>query len=51
MIKFFRRKQGAVMNRDLWKYKTARALKSALVIALLMVVSFLFWYSLLTPDY
>lgn len=51
MIKYFKKPQGAVMNRDLWKYKLAQAVKSALVVALLMAVSFLFWCSLLTPDY
>lgn len=51
MIKYFKKPQGAVMNRDKWKYKTAQAVKSALIIALLTVASFLFWYSLLTPDY
>lgn len=51
MIKYFRKPQGAIKNSEKWKFKLAQAVKSALIIALLMVISFLFWYSLLTPDY
>jgi hypothetical protein len=51
MIKFFKNPKGAIKNSEKWKFRLAQAVKSALVIALLMVVSFLFWYSLLTPDY
>lgn len=51
MIKYSRKPQGAIKNSDNWKYRTAQAVKCALMIALLTVANFIFWYSLLTPDY
>ena len=51
MINYFKKPQGAIKNSDKWKFKLAQAVKSALVVALLVTASFIFWYSLLTPDY
>lgn len=51
MIQYFKKPQGAIKNSDKWKFKLAQAVKSAFIIALLMLASFVFWYSLLTPDY
>lgn len=51
MIKYFKKPQGAIKNNDKWKFKLAQAVKCALFIALLIVANFMFWYSLLTPDY
>ena len=51
MIKYFKKPQGVIKNSDKWKFRLAQAVKSALIIALLIVASFVFWHSLLTPDY